>query len=157
MEYNQRVSFQRAADLFEEGNFNQGANYLLKAYYEEGKSQEILGYFDEIFFKPNIEELERIYNLNIEKINLEQEYNQFKDLPYYIIPIEEGIFYVYDKESNDIISENFTSDQKATIILCTDENLSVTDFLNEYEDEIKTKELISKMKKQIKELKSMSI
>lgn len=118
-----------AVESFENGDVVLGAEYLLKAYYESGKSKEILGYFDEIFFKPNLEELERIYNLNAEKIKIEpklkQELYAFKSLPYYVIPIEEECFYIYDKKNEDIISDEFTKEQIVIIKLCTIEALDV--------------------------------
>lgn len=116
-----------AVETFENGDVLLGAEYLLKAYYESSKSKEILGYFDEIFFKPNLEELERIYNFNLGKLKKEfkKATLEFKDLPYYIIPIEENYFYIYDKLSNDIIDNNFTDKQLFIIKLCTDENMEL--------------------------------
>lgn len=118
-----------AVETFENGDVVLGAEYLLKAYYESYKSKDILSYFDEIFFKPNLEELERIYNLNLEKIKKEskskQDMYQFKDLPYYVIPIEEDCFYIYDKNNEDIIYDGFTKEQLVIIKLCTMEYLDV--------------------------------
>ena len=116
-----------AVETFENGDVVLGAEYLLKAYYESDKSKEILEYFDEIFFKPNLEELERIYNLNSEKIKLELgiETLKFKDLLYYVIPIEENCFYIYDKKNKDIISDGFTKEQITIIKLCTMEDIDI--------------------------------
>lgn len=153
----QKTSFEKAAECFENGLIVEGAKYLFTSYYEQNKSKEILGYFDEIFFKPNIEELERIYNLNIEKLNLDREYNEFKNLPYYVIPIDENYFYLYDKEYNNIIKEDFTKSQIAIINLCTNENLESEEYLDEYYDEIKSRELIMKLKRQIETLKNFEL
>lgn len=116
-----------AVETFEKGDVDLGAKYLLKAYYGSDKSKEILGYFDEIFFKPNLEELERIYNLNSEKIKneLKKETLEFKDLAYYVIPIEEDCFYIYDKKNQDIISDEFDKEQIVVIKLCTVESLDI--------------------------------
>lgn len=123
-----------AVETFENGDVVLGAEYLLKAYYESNKSKEILGYFDEIFFKPNLEELERIYNLNSEKIKneLKKETLEFKYLAYYVIPIEENNIYVYDKENNDIVSEDFTKEQVNIIEICTNEDLSLEEDIRGY-------------------------
>lgn len=117
-----------AMETFEKGDIVLGTEYLLKAYYESNKSKEILAYFDEIFFKPNLMELERIYNLNVDKINIElnQSMIDFKDLPYFVIPIEENLFYIYDKESSNIIDKDFTKEQLSVIELCTVENVDIT-------------------------------
>lgn len=127
MQDNQTQLLEEAATYFEKGEIIRGAETLLKAYYESGKSKEILGYFDEIFFKPNTSELERIYNINIVKVGSKskQKLIEFKDLPYYVIPIEENLFYIYDKESNDIYSKDFTVTQLAVINFCTDENIEI--------------------------------
>lgn len=156
MENIKKTSLEKAIECFESGLIVKGAEYLFIAYYEQEKSKEILGYFDEFFFKPNIEELERIHNLNIEKLNLDIKYNEFKDLPYYVIPIDEDYFYLYDKDNNNIIKEDFTEGQIAVIKLCTNENLNPEEYLNEYEYEIRARELVIKMEKQIEVLKSMN-
>lgn len=127
MENNQKSSFEKAAECFEKGYIIEGASYLFKAYYEQGKSKEILGYFDQIFFKPNLEEMKKIYNLNLGKINKELKINilTFENLPFYVIPICENYFYIYDKTSNDIIIEDFTKEQITIIEFCTNENLEI--------------------------------
>lgn len=129
MENTDETFIEKASRCFENENLIDGAKYLLKAYYESDKSKEILGYFDEIFFKPNLEELERIYNLNLGKLKKEanKEIPEFKDLPYYVIPIDEEQFYLFDKSNNDIISENFTKEQVGMIELCTNENFDKED------------------------------
>lgn len=123
-------SFELALEYFERNEIILGVEYLLRAYYENKKSKEILGYFDEFFFKPNISELERIYNSNAEriKVKFKKEISEFKELPYYVIPIDENNFYIYDKENRDIISKDFTNEQLAIIKLCTDEYLEINDY-----------------------------
>lgn len=145
-----KTSLEKAIECFENGLIVKGAEYLFTAYYEQERSKEILGYFDDFFFKPNIQELERIYNLNIVKLNLDIKYNEFKDLPYYVIPIDEDCFYLYDKDNNNIIKADFTEEQIAIINLCTQENIQSEEYVyDDYYYEIKTRELFMKMKKQI--------
>lgn len=137
-----KTSLEKAIECFESGLIVKGAEYLFIAYYEQEKSKEILGYFDEFFFKPNVDLMRKIYNENLNKINLQDKFFIFKNLPYYIIPIDETIFFVYDKENNEIISKKFLKEQMMFISLCTDEDLVAEEYLNEYFDEIKTYQLI---------------
>ncbi len=127
---------EQALECFEKNDIRIGAQYLIQAYIESNKSKEILGYFDEIFFKPNLSELQRIYDTNLNKIKsaFKNEFFEFKTLPYYVIPIEENCFYIYDKQNENIISDGFTKEQLLIIKLCTVEVLDIVSDkdLNEY-------------------------
>ncbi len=127
MTYTNNSSLEKAAEYFDKNCFIEGAKHLVAAYYECEKSKEILGYFDEVFFKPNIQELERIYNLNVKKINniSEKQVIKFDKLPYCVIPIDVNQFYIYDKGNKNIITKNFTDEQDAVIEFCTDENVMI--------------------------------
>lgn len=116
-----------AIEFFDEGNIKKGAELLLKAYNESEDKLKTLSYFDEIFFKPNIKEMERIYQLNSDKVNVILGFiaPEFKNLPYMVIPIEEDLFYLYSKDKAEIISEGFNSIQKAVIKLCTNEDVHI--------------------------------
>lgn len=142
MKNSKKTAFEKSIEYFEKNQIVEGAEHLLKAFYEEGQSKEILGLFDDFFFKPNLDLMQKIYNENLNKINLQDKFFIFKNLPYYIIPIEETIFFVYDKEHNKIISKNFLKEQMMFVSLCTDENLVADEYLKEYFDEIKTYQLI---------------
>ena len=116
-----------AIDFFDEGNTREGAELLLKAYNESEDKLKILSYFDDIFFKPNIKEMERIYQINSDKVNLILGFiaPELKNLPYMVIPIEKDLFYLYSKEMAEIFAERFDSIQNAVIKLCTNEDLDV--------------------------------
>lgn len=116
-----------AMDFFDDGKIKEGAECLLAAYDENYNKNDILSCFDEIFFKPNLQELGRIYETNCQKIYdlYNKKASDLNDLPYLIIPIEEDYFYLYIKETQKIISEPFDYICRAVIKLCTDENLEI--------------------------------
>lgn len=155
MKTNREIALEKAAYKFEIEDFLNGAKYLLEAYGEEGESDEILEYFNENFLNPNVEELKRIHDLNVEKMELDKQSHIFEYIPYFIFPIVDRCFFIYDSISKKIVTENFSELHKCILMFCTDENLSKDFFLEHYQDEIRTKELISRLRMQMDKLESM--
>lgn len=108
------MAFQMGWFLFDQ-HFYQESVEIFKKLQEIGyHKEEIAEIVEEAFIAPNIWEFETAYQKNIVKFKTQihkREICSFKELPYLFLPIADGVYYLYDKNTK-LIGEKITTCRK---------------------------------------------
>ncbi len=127
-----------ALQIIFNGNFKEGFEELAEAFEAEGSDENLISVLRETFFAPNLEQLVQNFNNNSKQLQeypfiFEKRFVEPEQNRYVLFPLDESLYYVYDKHEKKLFPIEVNSDRETKYFFKDlDDPLLVENEFNEF-------------------------